>query len=237
MRWMLFDRFVGAFEPLRHPGTLLFVSLLGAAAIQRATPAQLRAALHQAVRQLAPVVVALIAVLAVSRLMVHAGMISTLAVAVAHGTGPVWALLAPFAGVLGAFVPGSATASNILFSDFQAVHAELDVPRALGAQGFGAAAGNMIAPMNVVAGAATVELVGREGEDRLFLQGKGAHEAVLGEMKLALELGRRALERGIEREAVERSLTQTVGRSPEASIRTAVNLVTMEWVRACGHAS
>ncbi len=165
--WTLFDRYAGGLEPLRHPGTLLFGSLLGAAVIQRATLAQLRGALTQALRQLAPVVVALITVLAVSRLMMHAGMISALAVAVAHGTGPVWALLAPFAGVLGTFLTGSATASNILFSDFQAttaVHAELEVPRALGAQGFGAATGNMIAPMNVVAGAATVGLVGHEGE-------------------------------------------------------------------------
>jgi lactate permease len=35
--------------------------------------------------------------------------------------------------------------------------------RAVGAQGFGAAAGNMIAPMNVLAGAATVGIVGQEG--------------------------------------------------------------------------
>jgi CPA2 family monovalent cation:H+ antiporter-2 len=31
--------------------------------------------------------------------------------------------------------------------------------------------------------------------DRAFLEGRGADEAVVGEMELALELGRRALER------------------------------------------
>lgn len=47
-------------------------------------------------------------------------------------------------------------------------------------------------------------------EDRRFLHEKGAHEAVVGELELALELGRRALERfGVGREDVERSLTKT----------------------------
>lgn len=47
-------------------------------------------------------------------------------------------------------------------------------------------------------------------EDRRFLQNKGAHEAVVGEMELALELGRRSLERfGIGTEEVERSLAET----------------------------
>ena len=47
-------------------------------------------------------------------------------------------------------------------------------------------------------------------EDRRFLQDKGADEAVVGEMELALELGRRALERfGVAAEDVERSLSTT----------------------------
>ncbi len=45
-------------------------------------------------------------------------------------------------------------------------------------------------------------------EDRHFLERQGAHEAVVGELELALELGRRALERfGISHADVERSLT------------------------------
>jgi len=61
-----------------------------------------------------------------------------------------------------------------------------------------------------VSKAATILARTHSYEDRLFLQEKGAHEAVLGEMELALELGRRALERfGVERDAVERSLTET----------------------------
>lgn len=94
-------------------------------------------------------------------------MIEILAESAARLAGGAWPVLTPFAGVMGTFVTGSATSSNILFTDFQqatAMQTEVPVLRALGAQGFGAAAGNMIAPMNVLAGAATVGLVGREGE-------------------------------------------------------------------------
>src|SRR5690606_38072657 len=47
-------------------------------------------------------------------------------------------------------------------------------------------------------------------EDRKFLHEKGADEALVGEMELALELGRRALERfGVPKDEVERTLTAT----------------------------
>jgi len=98
--------------------------------------------------------------------MVHGGLIAQLAGA-ASQAGALWPLLSPFIGVLGTFVSGSATASNILFTDFQAATARaLDLPVALmaAAQGVGAAIGNASAPHNIIAGAATVGLSGRDGE-------------------------------------------------------------------------
>jgi lactate permease len=49
--------------------------------------------------------------------MVHGGMIQTLAEAAAPIVSA-WPLVVPLVGVLGAFVTGSATSSNILFSEF-----------------------------------------------------------------------------------------------------------------------
>jgi CPA2 family monovalent cation:H+ antiporter-2 len=58
--------------------------------------------------------------------------------------------------------------------------------------------------------AATILARTHSYDDRKFLHEKGAHEAVVGEMELAMELGRRALERfGVGREDVERSLAET----------------------------
>jgi lactate permease len=75
-------------------------------------------------------------------------------------------VFSPFVGMLGTFVTGSATASNILFTDFQQAAAlRLGVPALpmIGAQGFGAAVGNIICPHNIIAAGATVGLTGEEG--------------------------------------------------------------------------
>ncbi|WP_232818304.1 L-lactate permease [Zobellella maritima] len=69
-------------------------------------------------------------------------------------------------GALGAFIAGSNTVSNMMFSQFQFEVAQtLNVSTALmvALQAVGAAAGNMIAIHNVVAASATVGLLGREG--------------------------------------------------------------------------
>ncbi|MDZ7802178.1 MAG: L-lactate permease [Trueperaceae bacterium] len=165
--WGLSGVFSGAFAPLYHPGTMLMAGFLAGAALQRAATGEVTGAAWRALRQLAPVTLALVAMLAISRVMVYAGMIDALAVAAAAAAGGAWPLFAPFVGVLGTFVTGSATASNILFTDFQFATAErLGRPALplLGAQGFGAAVGNIVCPHNIIAAGATVNLAGREGE-------------------------------------------------------------------------
>jgi lactate permease len=165
-QWSLFDGFGGSFKPYYHPGTLLLAAFLFSAFWQRASLEQIRGAIAQAVRQVAPVTIALVAMLGLSRIMVHAGMIDRLAQAAADGAGGSWPLFAPLVGVLGTFVTGSATASNILFTDFQqatSLNLGLPVLFIVAAQGFGAAIGNIICPHNIIAGCATVGLTGQEG--------------------------------------------------------------------------
>jgi lactate permease len=89
-----------------------------------------------------------------------------LATAVAELTGQAWPLFSPWIGGLGAFVAGSNTVSNMMFSLFQ-----FDVGQRIGVDPFwivalqavGGAAGNTICVHNVVAASAVVGLVGREG--------------------------------------------------------------------------
>jgi lactate permease len=163
-RWTLFGEFQGSVQPLYHPGTMLLLGLLVGGLARGDGAAAFRAAAARAAARLPPVVLAL---LALARLMVHAGLIESLAEAAAALAGAAWPLLAPTAGVLGTFVTGSATASNILLTDFQlATAAALGLPALwmVAAQGFGAAVGNIVCPHNIVAGGATVGLAGREGE-------------------------------------------------------------------------
>jgi lactate permease len=163
--WRLDGDFSGRFEPLYHPGTMLAAGLLGAA-LWTGQAGRLAPATVAALRRLAPVALALLVMLTLSRLMVHAGMIAALA-ELAAGTGAAWPLLAPLLGVLGTLVTGSATASNILLTELQVAAAEglgLPLTTMAAAQSFGAAIGNVVAPHNIIAGCATVGLTGREGD-------------------------------------------------------------------------
>ncbi|MEK4200245.1 L-lactate permease [Cytobacillus sp. FSL K6-0265] len=81
--------------------------------------------------------------------------------------GEFWPFFATFIGGIGAFIAGSNTVSNMMFSLFQ-----YDVGSQIGVnpswivalQAVGGAAGNMICVHNVVAASAVVGLVGKEGE-------------------------------------------------------------------------
>lgn len=166
VEWELFDSFVGSVRPLYHPGVLLPIAFAVGAVVQGAAPSDVRGAIATTNRRLIPVVVALMGMVTIARTMSQSGMTDELADAAA-GVGGAWPLLAPAVGALGTFVTGSATASNILFTDFQVATANATGQAALpllGAQGFGAAVGNIICPHNIVAAAATVGLSGREGE-------------------------------------------------------------------------
>ncbi|QOR66624.1 L-lactate permease [Cytobacillus suaedae] len=83
--------------------------------------------------------------------------------------GGMWPVFAPTIGALGAFIAGSNTFSNMMFSLFQFGAAEnigLNVTQAgvvVALQAIGGAAGNMICVHNVVAASATVGIVGKEG--------------------------------------------------------------------------
>jgi len=165
VEWEIFDDFTGSVRPLYHPGLLLPIAFAIGALVQHAAGRDVRAAIVTTNRRLVPVVVALLAMVTIARTMSQSGMTDELA-ASAAGVGSAWPLLAPVVGALGTFVTGSATASNILFTDFQIATAEATqqpVLPLLGAQGFGAAVGNIICPHNVVAAAATVGLSGQEG--------------------------------------------------------------------------
>lgn len=83
--------------------------------------------------------------------------------------GQSWPIFAPTIGSLGAFIAGSNTVSNMMFSYFQwstATQIGLDVSvasKVVALQAIGGAAGNMIAVHNVVAASAVVGLINREG--------------------------------------------------------------------------
>ena len=81
-------------------------------------------------------------------------------------TADAWYIMAPLVGILGTFVSGSATVSDIMFGAFQfstASQIGISKTAVLALQAVGGAAGNMICIHNVVAALTVVGLVGKEG--------------------------------------------------------------------------
>jgi lactate permease len=128
-------------------------------------------------RQLGGATVALLFALPMVRVFIESGtnhngsglesMPLTLAKGVAALAGGSWPFFAPWIGALGAFVAGSNTISNLMFSLFQfstAQHVGASPAVVVAAQAVGGAAGNMVTVHNVVAASATVGLLGREGD-------------------------------------------------------------------------
>ena len=93
-------------------------------------------------------------------------MLTTMAESAAGLSGAAYPLFATLIGMLGSFMSGSATVSNILFMSFQFETATiLGLPQILilAMQGIGAGIGNMVCVNNIVAVAATVGCLGAEG--------------------------------------------------------------------------
>ncbi len=161
-------------QPLYVPGTIFMTVSLITILLHRMKGAEVKKAWGDAARMLAGPALALLFAVALVRIFIDsdtnasglASMPLVLAEFVARVAQGTWPFFAPMIGALGAFVAGSNTVSDLMFSLFQyGVADRIGVPHLviLGLQALGGAAGNMITVHNVVAASATVGLVGREG--------------------------------------------------------------------------
>ncbi|NLZ79945.1 MAG: L-lactate permease, partial [Gammaproteobacteria bacterium] len=162
------------FMPLYLPGGILIVVACSTYFLHKMPWQNFRSALSESSRILLGAGFVLLFTIPMVRILINSGinaadipsMPITMARFVADSVGAIYPLLAPSIGALGAFIAGSNTVSNMMFSQFQFGVAEnLGISTALviAGQAIGAAAGNMIAIHNVVAASATVGLLGQEG--------------------------------------------------------------------------
>ncbi len=172
----LFGTDVGfSVQPLYLPGTIfIFVSLL-TVALHRMPRGGFQRAVGQSSRMIVAASAALIFAVPMVQVFINStgglsglpAMPVALAGGVANLAGSVWPFFSPLIGGIRAFVAGSNTISNMMFSLFQ-----FEVGQRIGVdplwivalQAVGGAAGNVICVHNVVAASAVVGMVGREGE-------------------------------------------------------------------------
>jgi lactate permease len=122
---------------------------------------------RKTVRGSLPASYSMLALVGMAMVMDHSGMTYVLARGLSQIAGPFYALVSPYIGLLGAFMTGSNTNSNVVFVPLQQQAAGLlglDVLAILGAQTTGGSLGSMIAPAKLIVGAATVGLIDQEGK-------------------------------------------------------------------------
>ena len=163
-----------AVRPLYLPGSIfVFVSLL-TFLLHRMDWSSYGRAWRRSLRTLIAASTALVFTVPMVQVFINSGsggagfdkMPIVLADGVAALVGSAWPIFAPFIGGLGAFVAGSNTVSNMMFSLFQfgvGQRIGVDPTWIVALQAVGGAAGNMICVHNVVAASAVVGLLGREG--------------------------------------------------------------------------
>lgn len=163
-----------ASQPLYLPGTVLVVVVLITFFVHKMNSKELKIAFTESSKILLGAGFVLIFTVPMVRIYINSGInaidLPSMPVAmaqwVAETVGKIWPLFAPSIGALGAFIAGSNTVSNLMFSLFQFSVAErlmICGSMVVALQAVGAAAGNMIAIHNVVAASATVGLLGKEG--------------------------------------------------------------------------
>lgn len=158
------------------PGFIFLLVVLCTFVIQGMKKEEMAASFSQSFKTMIIAAPALLMAVPMVRVFINSGMnnIDTLqsmplelAAGVAAIAGGTWPAFAALIGSLGAFIAGSNTVSNMMFSLFQyGVATEIGVAQSVvvALQAVGGAAGNMITVHNVVAASATVGLIDREGD-------------------------------------------------------------------------
>ena len=160
--------------PLWLPGFPFVVVAALSAFIYRMKFDRVMTDLSMTFKRLAPAAIALVFAVGVVRIMMNSGvnlsgyesMLLVMSKFTADVVGGAWPLVSPFIGVVGAFISGSNTVSNILFGGFQdSIASLLGISRVITAalQAVGGATGNMICVHNLVAVATVTGVLGAEG--------------------------------------------------------------------------
>ncbi len=153
-----------------HGGALLLYSSIVSFCVYHSRgfyqPGAITTILQKTVKNGIPTSLGIVSMVCFAMIMDHCGMIFTLAEGISRVFGSVYPFVAPWIGLLGAFMTGSNTNSNVVFGVLQQETAQLaglSMALTLAAQTTGGALGSMIAPAKILVGCSTVGLSGKEG--------------------------------------------------------------------------
>lgn len=152
---------------LTSGGSILFMSAIFGGLIQGLSGKDLLSVLGATLQQTRRTIITVLSIVALAKVMTYSGMIGAIAVLIASGSGVMYPYIAPFIGMLGTFITGSDTSSNVLFGNLQketALELKLDPEWITAANASGATAGKMISPQSISIAASVTGLTDMESK-------------------------------------------------------------------------
>jgi lactate permease len=163
-----------SFQPLWSPGTIFIIVSFITIMLHGLKVSEYKIAVNKSLKTLIPASTALVFTVPMVQVFLNTTGggtgYETMPIALANGVadlaGQAWPFFSTFIGGLGAFVAGSNTVSNMMFSQFQfSVGQQImaDPTWIVALQAVGGASGNIICVHNVVAASAVAGIIGKEG--------------------------------------------------------------------------
>ena len=155
------------FSWINTPGVVIFIAAICGGLIQNASWVEMAGVLGFTLKKYWRTFVTICSVLATAKVMIYSGMISDIARSAVVATGPVYPFVAPLIGVLGAFIIGSGTSTNVLFGNLQletALSLNLNPYWITAANVMGAGIGKMVCPQNIAIGAGAIGITGSDSK-------------------------------------------------------------------------
>ena len=156
-----------AFSWINTPGMMILIATFIAGLIQKLKFTYMLDVLKRTVIQLKTSFITIMSIVAISKIMSHSGMTSSISFGLCAITGSFYPLIAPLLGAIGTFVTGSDTSANILFGALQTEAAKslsIDTYWIAAANTAGATAGKMISPQSIAIATSATGLIGSEGK-------------------------------------------------------------------------
>ena len=164
----------GAYSKIKlfgHPAPIILIaSVIAMFNYKRAgifTQSRLKSVINKTISKSINTSITLFFLISMALVMMDSGMTTTLADSIARITGNFYPIIAPFIGILGSFITGSNTNSNVIFGKFQVSVAEsLNVNPYLmaGLQSIAGSIGVSLGPTTILMAASASGLTGKESD-------------------------------------------------------------------------
>ena len=158
-----------ALSILQHPFVIIFIasvfSIIYYMRKKALKKGSIKIILKNTAQKCGPTALTLAFLLSMTGLMRDSGMITHIAGGLVGLTGELYPFFGPYIGLLGAFITGTTTNSNVIFGSLQETAANalgFNAAIICAAQSVGASVGCAVGPTTVTLGAASVELQGQE---------------------------------------------------------------------------